>query len=39
MKDKTSQINNLTGKYIMGLAKLKHIQSYMTSFEIAFRKF
>ena len=39
MGDKTGQINNLTGKYIMELSKLKHIQGYMTSFEVAFRKF
>ena len=39
MKDKTCQINDLTEKYIMELSKLKHIQGYMTSFEITFRQF
>ena len=34
MRYKTVYINNLTGKYIMELSKLKYIQRYMTSFEI-----
>ena len=36
MRYQTGQINNLTGKYIMELSKLKHLQRYMTSFEIYF---
>ena len=39
MRDKKGQINNLTGKYIMEMSKLKHIQRYMTSFEIPFKLF
>ena len=39
MRDKIGQINNLTVKYIMELSKLKHIQRYMNSFEIEFRRF
>ena len=35
----TVQINNLTGKYIMKLSKLKHLQRYITSSEIYFRRF
>ena len=31
---KTGKINNLTGKYIMELLKLKHIQHYMTNFKL-----
>ena len=34
LKDETGHINNLTGKYIMKLSKLKHIQRYMTTFEL-----
>ena len=30
----TGQINNLTGKYIMELSKVKHLQRYMNSFDI-----
>ena len=36
---KTGQINNLTDKYIMELSKLKHIQHYMTNFELEYRYF
>ena len=39
MRDQTVQINNLTGKYIMELSKLKHLQRYTTSFELEFRRF
>ena len=35
----TWKINNLTGKYIVELSKLKHIKWYMTSFELDYRKF
>ena len=34
LKDETGHINNLTGKYIMKLSKLKHIKRYMTTFEL-----
>ena len=39
MKDQTGQINNLTGKFIMKISELKHLQRYMNSFEIDFRRF
>ena len=39
MKDKKGHSNNLTGKYIMEMSKLKYIQRYMTSFDIYFRLF
>ena len=39
MRDQRFQINNLTGKYIMELSKLKHIQRYMISFDLDFRRF
>ena len=39
LQDETGKINNLTGKYIMELSKLKHLQRYMTTFEIYYRKF
>ena len=39
MQYKTGHINNLIGKYIMELSKLKHLQRYMTSFELDFRRF
>ena len=39
MRDQTGQIKNLTGKYIMELSKLKHLQCFMTSFDICFRRF
>ena len=39
LKDETGKINNLTGKYIMELSKLKHHQCYMTKFELDYRKF
>ena len=35
----TGQINNITGKYIMGLSKLKHIHQYTTSHDIDYRRF
>ena len=35
----TVQTSNLTVKYIMELSKLKHLQRYMTTFEIDYRKF
>ena len=37
LQDKTGQINNFTGKHIMELSKLKHIQRYMNPFEIDYR--
>ena len=39
MRYQTGNINNLTGKYIMELSNMKHLQRYMTSFEIEFRRF
>ena len=39
MNDKTTQANNLTGKYIMAPSKLKHLQRYMITFELEYRKF
>ena len=39
LQDESGQINNLTGKYIMELSKLKHLQRYMTTFELYYRKF
>ena len=39
LQDKTGQINNLTGKYIMEPSKFKHIQRYMTTFELDYIKF
>ena len=38
-QDQTGQINNLTGKYIMDMSKLKHLQRYMTPFELDYRIF
>ena len=35
---KTGQTNILTGKYIMYLSKLKHIQSYKNKFELEYKK-
>ena len=35
----TGQTNNITGKYIMEPSKLKHLQLYMTTFELEYRKF
>ena len=32
LQDQTGKINNLTGKYIMEISKLKHIQRYMSPF-------
>ena len=39
LQDKKIQINNLTGKYTMGLSKLKQCQQYMTNFELNYRMF
>ena len=39
LQGETGQINNLTGKYIMGLSKLGHLQQYMTTFQLKYRKF
>ena len=39
LQDKTEQINNLTDKYIMELSKLKHLQGYMTPYELDYRNF
>ena len=39
MRYKTGHINNLTWKYIMEISNLKHLQCYMTSFELYFRWF
>ena len=38
-QDKTGQINNLIGKYIMELSKLKHLQRYMNYYELDYIKF
>ena len=38
-QDKTGQINNLTGKYIMEMTKWKHLQRYMTPYKIYYREF
>ena len=38
-QDKTGQLNNLTGKLIVKLLKLKHLQLYTTLFELDYRKF
>ena len=32
IRDQTVHIKNLTGKYIMELSNMKHLQQYMTSF-------
>ena len=37
MRYQTVHINNFTGKYIMELSNMKHLQCYMTSFYIDFR--
>ena len=34
--DKTGQINNLAGKYIMKISKLKHVQLYMNIFSLKY---
>ena len=39
LQDDTVQINNLTGKYIMELSKLKYLQWYITTFELDYRNF
>ena len=36
LKYETRQINNLTGKYILELLKSKHLQHYMTRFELEY---
>ena len=38
-RDQKGQMNNLTGKNIMELSKMKHLQRYMTSFDLEFRRF
>ena len=38
-QDETRQINNLTSKYIMEMSKLKHLQRFMTRFELAYKTF
>ena len=37
--DETGQINNLTGKYIVEMSKLKHKQQYINIFEKHYRNF
>ena len=39
LKDETGKIGKLTGKYIMELSKVKHIQFGMTTFELDYRNF
>ena len=39
MRYQTVHNKNLTGKYIMELSKPKHLQRYMNSFEIDFKRF
>ena len=39
MRDKTGQINHLTGKYIIELSNLKHLKLYMTSYELEYMRF
>ena len=39
LKYKTGQLNNLTGKFIIKLSKLKHLKRYTTPFELDYRKF
>ena len=39
LQDKIGQINNLTGKYIMELSKLKQLKRYMILFELDYIKF
>ena len=39
MQYQIGQIEKPTGKYIMELSKLKHIQIYTTPFELDYRKF
>ena len=39
MRYKTGKINKLTGKCIMELSKLKHLQRYMNYFDLYFRRF
>ena len=35
----TRQVNNLAGKYIMEMSKLGHLQQYMTTFQLKYRRF
>ena len=35
----TGHINNLTGKYIMELSNIKHLQRHINYFELVFRRF
>ena len=37
--DKIGRINNLRGKYIIALSKLKYLQIYMTPFQLYYRNF
>ena len=39
LQDQTGQMNNLTGKYITELSKLKHLQRYMTHLGLYYRRF
>ena len=39
LNDETGHINNLIGKYIMEISKMKHLQLYMNTFEQQYRKF
>ena len=39
MRDKVGRLKNLTGKYIMELSNPKHLQRYMTYFDLDFREF
>ena len=38
-KDETGKINNIIGKYIMELLKLKHLECYIATFELNYRNF
>ena len=38
MNDKIGQTKNLTGKYIMELLKINHLQHYTTTFELDYIK-
>ena len=39
LQDEIGQTNNLTGKYIMEMSKLEHLQCYMTNFELDYINF
>ena len=39
LNDETVQVNNLTGKYITELSILKHLQWYITNFELHYSQF